>query len=124
MRDASGQAPKLCPEEDLVGQSFLNPSGGWKSLPLPFVAPPWYPLRCGFKSVEGSSSNSCPGSEPECRPHPNPHPTTWGNFLTSTSQASLPCSDDFLEQCIFFFSLFLPLLGPPSRQLGFPRPGV
>ena len=65
---------------------------------LAVVAPPWYQVRCIFKSVEEQrSSNSCPWSESECRPHPIPHPMTSGNSQTSTSQASLTHSDGFFE---------------------------
>ena len=80
MRGASGWARRLCPEDPVVlsSSSFLG-----------VVAPPWYPVRPVFKSAEGWSSNSCPWSEPECRPHPIPHPATWGNSRTSSSQASL-----------------------------------
>ena len=53
---------------------------------------------CLFKSAEVWSLNSCPWSEPECRPHPIPHSITWGISHASTSQASLPCSDGPLEQ--------------------------
>ena len=75
MRDASRQARKLCPE-DPVGYSFIILSG-WGSEKtastfLGVVAPPWYLVRGVFKSAEGGSSNSCPGSESECRLHPTP----------------------------------------------------
>ena len=68
---------------------------------LGVAAPPWCPLRCVFKSAEGQSSNSCPRSESEYRPHPIPHPTTWGNSHTSTSRAGLLCSKGFSEQFIY-----------------------
>ena len=42
-----------------------------------------------------------PWSEPEGRPPPIPHPMTWGVSGTSTSQASLPWSDVFLEQLTY-----------------------
>ena len=79
MRDESGQVMKLCPK-DLVGYSFII-QGEWgseKSAPsfLGVVAPPRYPVRCVFKSAESRSSNSCPQSKSECRPHPISHPTT------------------------------------------------
>ena len=72
---------------------------------LPVVAPPWYPVKeyltlqgqSLFKSAEGWSLNSCPWSVPECGPHPMPHSMTWGISCASTSQASLPHSDGFLE---------------------------
>ena len=63
--------------QDSVGYSFII-QGEWGSEKtassfLGVVAPPWYPVRCVFKSAEGRSSNACPWSEPECRPHPIPH---------------------------------------------------
>ena len=64
-------------------------------------APPWYRARCVFKSADGWSWNPCPWSEYECRPNPIPHPMTWGNSHTSTSQASLPCSNGSLEQLTY-----------------------
>ena len=69
---------------------------------LGVVAPPWYLV---FKSAEGWSLNSCSGSEPECRPHPIPCPMTGGQSCTSTCQASLPCSDGFLEQLLTYSGL-------------------
>jgi len=94
VRGASGQALKLCPEEDGVGYSFLI-RGEWGSEKtassfLGVVAPPGSPVRCVFKSAEGRSPNSCPRSESECR-HPSPN---------DPRQASLPCSDGFFEQFI------------------------
>ena len=55
-------------------------------------------------------SNSCPWSELECRPRPIPHPMMQSIALTSTSQASLPCSDDPLEQLLTYSDL------PKSRR--------
>ena len=80
MRDASRQARKLCPEDpDLVGYRFiiqreLGLEKSASSFLEVVVAPPWYPVRHVFKSVEGQSSNSCPRSESERRIHPIPHP--------------------------------------------------
>ena len=51
------------------------------------------------------SLNSCSWSESECRPHPMPNTTTWGNSHNSTNQASLPCSDGFLEQLLTYGDL-------------------
>ena len=75
---------------------------GWEKTTSSFLgvtAPSWYLV---FKSAEGWSSNSCSRSEPECRPHPIHHPMTWGIAGASTSQASLPCSDGFLEQLLTY----------------------
>ena len=69
-----------------------------------FIAPPSYLVRCVFKSAEGWSSNSRPGSESECRPHPIPTGRPEA-VLTSTSQASLPGSDGFLEQLLTYGGL-------------------
>ena len=64
MREAIGQAWKLCPK-DVVGYSFIiQGEWGWErptSSFLGVVAPPSYPVRCVFKSAEERSSNSCPG---------------------------------------------------------------
>ena len=64
MRDASGHARKLC-LEDPVGYSFiiLGVCGSEKTASsfLGVLAPPWYPVRCVFKSAEERSSNSCLG---------------------------------------------------------------
>ena len=62
-------------------------------------------VRCVFKSAEGWCSDSCPWSEPECRPHPIPHPTTWGHSHASTSQARLPGADGFLERLLTYSEL-------------------
>ena len=56
MRGASGQTQKLCPE-DLVSHSFML-QGEWRvektsSSFLGVLAPPWYPVRCVFKSQKG-----------------------------------------------------------------------
>ena len=88
---------------------------------LGVVAPPWYPVRCVLKS-EGQSSNSCPWSESECRPHPIPRPMTWDNSCTSTSQASLPCSDGFFWAIYWFMLLSqspldVPTYGPSLELL-------
>ena len=77
-----------------AGKACLFLSGSSSS---PLVSWYQYPVRCVFKSAEGWSSNSYPWSESECRSHPILHPMTWGNSHTSTSQASLPCSNGFLE---------------------------
>ena len=108
VRDASGQAQKLCPE-DPVGYSFIL-QGEW-GMEKPAssslgVAPPRYPVRCVFKSV-GQSSNSCPWSESECRPHLIPHPTTRGNSRTCTSQANLPKADGFLSNLFTYNDLLM-----------------
>ena len=55
MREASGQAWKLCPQ-DPVGYSFII-QGEWGSEKttssfLGVVAPPWYQVRCVFKLAE------------------------------------------------------------------------
>ena len=76
MRHASRQARRLCPE-DPVDYSFIV-QGEWGSEKpassfLGVVAPPWYPVRCVFRLAEGQSSNTCPWSESECRPHPIPN---------------------------------------------------
>ena len=57
--------------------------------------------RCVFKSAEKQSPNSCRWSKSECRPHPIPHPTSHA----STSLASLPHSDGFLEQLLAYSHL-------------------
>ena len=77
MRGARGQERKLCPK-DLVGSSFIiqGELGSEKtgSSFLGVGASPCYLVRCVLKSAEGRSSNSCPWSESEHRPHPIPHP--------------------------------------------------
>ena len=105
VRDASGQARRICPQ-DPGGLQFYHPKGvGWAKTTSSFlgvVAPPWYLVS---KSSAEWSLNSCPRSEPECRPHPIPQPMTWGKYLASTSQASLLCSDGFLEQLLIYSGL-------------------
>ena len=64
--DASREARRLCPE-DLVGYGFIS-HGEWGSEKttsslLEVVAPPWYLVKCVFKSAEGQSSISCSWSE-------------------------------------------------------------
>ena len=105
VRGTSGQARKLCPTIWRATVLLSKGSGNQKRPPLPLRAPPWYLVRCVFKSAEGWSSSSCHGSESEFRPHPIPHPMTGGNSHTSISQARLPCSDGFFEQ---FINLQLP----------------
>ena len=104
MRDASGQARKLRPQDQVNYNFIIQGEWGWEKTASSFLGvvapPPQYPLRCVFKLAGGWSSNSCPRSESECRPHPIPHPMTWGNSRTSTSQESLPCSEVPLEQIL------------------------
>ena len=63
MTNARSQAQKLCPE-DPVSYSFIIQ--GEKGLEKPassllgVVSPPWYLVRCVFKSAEGLTSKSCP----------------------------------------------------------------
>ena len=79
---------------------------------LGVVAPPWCLVRCVFKSAEGRSSDSCPGSESECRPHPSPTQCLASPLL----QASLPRSAGFLEQLLTY--------GDLPASLGFPSPSM
>ena len=93
-----GSAPRIS------GQQFYHPRGvGLKKPASSFLGetPPGYPVRCVFKSAEGQSSNSCPWSKSKCRPCPIPHPMS----RASTSQASLPHSDGFLEQLLTYSDL-------------------
>ena len=107
MRDASGQARKLCLQDPGFGglHSFIIQGEcrleKYASSFLEVAAPPQYLVRCVFKSAEGQSSNSCPWAESECRPHPIPQPQS----RASTSQESLPLSDGFLEQLLTYSDL-------------------
>ena len=60
------------------------------------VAPPLYPVRCIFKSAEGWSSN-LPLVWIWMQASSLPPLNDLSNSCTSTRQASLPCSDGFLE---------------------------
>ena len=99
MRDPSRQARTLWPEDPVGYSSIIQGEWGVKKDHFFFSgssgSPPWCPVRCVFKSAKGWSSDSCPWSESECRPHPIPDPMIRGNSCTSTSQASLPCSAGF-----------------------------
>ena len=92
---------------------------------LGVLAPPWYPVRCVFKSAEGWSSNSCPWSEYECSPHPIQ------NSQGSTNEGRLPCAEGFFEQSLTYIDLPMspkfpslndPLLG--LLQLPVPTPSL
>ena len=68
VRDASGQARRLPPQiPDPMGYCFIIQdeceSEKTTSSFLGVVAPPWYLVKCVFKSAVGQSSNSCPLSE-------------------------------------------------------------
>ena len=60
------------------------------------VAPPWYLVKV---LIQICRLNSCPWSEPKCRPHCIPHPMTWG---ISHAPMSKPTSDGFLEQLLTY----------------------
>ena len=114
--DASGQTRKLCPQEP-VGDGFILQGERGLEKPassfLGVAAPPWYPVRGVFTSAEGWSSDSCPWSDPECRPHPIPRARTGGKSQGSTNEKSLPCADGFLEP-------FIPLTVISQCPLSFP----
>ena len=63
VRDASRQARKLH-SRDPVGYSFIIQGEVGLEKPassfLGVIAPPYYLVRCVFKSAEGPSINSCP----------------------------------------------------------------
>ena len=110
LRDASRQGRRLCPK-DRRGCSFIIQGEWGLEKPTSFFqgvpAPLWYPVGCVFISAKGWSSNSCPWSESECRPHPIPDPMIRGNSCTSTSQASLPCSAGF-SGATYYLTVFSP----------------
>lgn len=99
------RAGKEALPEDPVGYPFIiQGEWGFKRPPLPLSSSSSPSLVSGkvcIQSAEGWSSSPCPWSESEYKPHPIPHPVTTGNSsLTSTSPASLPCSDAFLAQLL------------------------
>ena len=103
---AGRQGGSAFPTPNSVGYSFIIQGEWGKRQPLPLSSSSSPSLVSAKMCIQISRRvilKLLP--ESECRPHPIPHPMTCGISHTSTSPASLPCSDGPPEQLLTYSDL-------------------